>query len=359
MEKIITVLGTRPEIIRLSLIIKKLDKVSNHILVHTGQNYDNLLSQIFFDDLGIRSPDYYLGVRGSPGEQIGLILQKTEEIFLKEKPDKILILGDTNSGLCSIVAARMGIPVYHMEAGNRCGDVEVPEEVNRKIIDHISTYNFPYTPGSRENLLKEGIDKNKILMSGNPIYEVITTYEEQISQSKILSHYVSPYPYFLVTFHRSECVDIPRKLNEILKSLTAIADQYEYPVIVSVHPRTRDKLERHSPNLSLANSLITFLEPLRFFDFVYLEKNALCIISDSGTCCEEGTILGTPTVICRETTERPEVIEAGSAMVSGINAENIVNCVSIMKDRSNWDMPIGYMDKNVSDKIVQYLLGKI
>jgi len=357
--KIITVLGTRPEIIRLSRIIPKLDKVCNHVLVHTGQNYSPKLSGIFFKDLDIRQPDYYLGAKGSMAGQIAIILQEIEKIFIKEKPDKVLILGDTNSGLSAIIAERMGIPVYHMESGNRCYDLEVPEEINRRIIDHTSSYNFPYTPGSRRNLFKEGIDKKKIIISGNPIREVLSYYDKKIEESKILSKYnIKPQAYFLTTFHRAECVDNMERLEQIIFGLELISHSYKMPIIVSVHPRTKEKLKQW--NIYPLYKNIIFCDPFSFFDFVKLEKNALCMISDSGTVCEEGTILKTPTVICRDSTERPETIEAGSAILSGINGKNILKCTELMTSSdTDWSMPEGYMDSNVSDKMIKYLIGRI
>jgi len=328
-------------------------------MVHTGQNYDRKLSSVFFEDLKLRQPDYYLGAVGSLAEQIATILKKSEEIFNKEKPDKVLILGDTNSGLAGIIAERMGIPVYHMEAGNRCYDKEVPEEVNRNIIDHVATYNFPYTPRSRENLIREGIDRDKIITSGNPIYEVLMHYRLQIAESNIINELkLEDTHYFLATFHRAECVDKRDKLEQIITGLEIVANKYKMPIIVSVHPRTRSKLDAWA--LKPKNNLIRFLEPMRFFDFIQLEKNAFCMISDSGTCCEEGTILRTPTVICRNSTERPETIEVGSAMLSGIMAKNIGECVDIMINRKlMWKMPEGYIDNNVSDKMIKYLMGRI
>ena len=357
--KIITVLGTRPEIIRLSRIIPKLDKVCNHVLVHTGQNYSPKLSGIFFKDLDIRQPDYYLGAKGSMAGQIAIILQEIEKIFIKEKPDKVLILGDTNSGLSAIISERMGIPVYHMESGNRCYDLEVPEEINRRIIDHTSSYNFPYTPGSRRNLFKEGINKKKIIISGNPIREVLSYYDKKIEESKILSKYnIKPQAYFLATFHRAECVDNMERLEQIIFGLELIVHSYKMPIIVSVHPRTKEKLKQW--NIYPLYKNIIFCDPFSFFDFVKLEKNALCMISDSGTVCEEGTILKTPTVICRDSTERPETIEAGSAILSGINGKNILKCTELMTSSdTDWSMPEGYMDSNVSDKMIKYLIGRI
>ena len=354
MQKICTIIGTRPEIIRLSRIIPKLDKVCNHVLVHTGQNYDLKLNDIFFADLGLRNPDYHLNAKGSMGEQIAIIIREIEKVFIKERPDKVLVLGDTNSGLSAIVAERMGIPTYHMEAGNRCYDKEVPEEVNRNIIDHVATYNFPYTPRSRENLIKEGIDRTKIITSGNPIYEVLEYYSFNINLSSICVQLdLYDKNFFLASFHRAECVDKPENLNQILKGLELIEQKYKLPIIVSVHPRTRSKLTKILPKN------IQFLEPFGFFDFVRLEKHALCMISDSGTCCEEGTILKTPTVICRNSTERPETVEVGSAMLSGINAKNILKCTETMISSNKWEMPTGYIDDNVSEKIIRYLIGKI
>ena len=357
--KIITILGTRPEIIRLSRIMPKLDEVCSHIIVHTGQNYDTKLSDIFFEDLQLRQPDYYLGAKGTTAEQIAIILKESEKIFIKEKPDKVLILGDTNSVMAGIIAERMGIPVYHMEAGNRCYDKEVPEEINRNIIDHVASYNFPYIPRSKENLITEGINRSKIIVSGNPIYEVLQHYSYQIESSDILKKLkLIKNAYFLTTFHRAECVDTKERLQEVVLGLDKIAKKYRCPIICSIHPRTRNKLNTWS--ITPKDKYIQFLEPIRFFDFINLEKNALAMISDSGTCCEEGTILRTPTIICRNSTERPETIEVGSAMLSGINAEMILKCTGIMTNKStDWDMPIGYIDNNVSDKMIKYLTGRL
>ena len=357
--KIMTILGTRPEIIRLSRIISKLDKVCEHILVHTGQNYDSKLSDIFFKELGIRQPDYYMRAKGSFGEQISIIMRESEKVLSEYCPDKVLILGDTNSGLSAIIAERMGIPVYHMESGNRCYDKEVPEEMNRNLIDHIATYSFPYTLRSRENLIKEGIDRNKIIVSGNPIHEVLEFYGSQIVASDILEKLnLKSKGYFLATFHRAECVDIQEKLEEIIIGLKLIVGKYQLPIICSIHPRTRDKLDKWG--LQVSNKYIRYLNPLGFFDFVKLEHHALCMISDSGTCCEEGTILRTPTIICRDSTERPETIEVGSSILSGINGASILRCTKIMSaSKRDWKMPEGYIDENVSEKIVKYLTGRL
>lgn len=354
--RIITVLGTRPEIIRLSLIIKKLDKFNDHIFIHTGQNYDPKLNDIFFEEFELRSPDYYLGAKTTSfGEQISVILREIEILFNKLKPDKVLILGDTNSGLAAIIAERMLIPVYHMEAGNRCYDLKVPEEKNRKIIDSISTIAIPYTPGSRENLIKEGIPKHRIFVSGNPIYEVLMTYMDKIEKSTILSKLnLKPKQYFLVTAHREENVDKKDRLQQLVGGLELVADEYRLPLICSIHPRTKKRLEQF--NIQIKNEDIKLMEPFGFFDFIKLEKNAKLVLTDSGTVQEECCILNIPAVTMRDTTERPETVKCGSNIVSGLKSKDILNCTKIMLSIDvNWEYPIGYIEKNVSDKILKYL----
>lgn len=358
--KIITILGTRPEIIRLSLIIKKLDKFNDHVLVHTGQNFDVKLSDIFFDELGLRKPDYYLGVKSdSFGEQISIILKEVEKLFIKLKPDRVLILGDTNSALSAIIAERMMVPVFHMEAGNRCYDLKVPEEKNRKIIDSISTIAIPYTPNSRENLLAEGIPKNRIIVSGNPIYEVLTAYMDKIEKSDVLTKLkLKSKEYFLVTTHRAENVDVKERLQEIFRGLELLTDKYNFPIICSIHPRTKSKLEQF--NIKVNNKNIKLMEPFGFFDFVKLEKNAKLVLTDSGTVQEECCIFNVPAVTMRDTTERPETVECKSNIVSGVRSENIFNCTKIMLAAdTNWTYPIGYTDNDVSDKIVKYINGNL
>jgi len=356
--KVMTILGTRPEIIRLSLIIEKLDRYCNHVVVHTGQNFDDNLSSIFFTDLGLRQPDYYLGVRANTfGEQIGKIITETEKVILSEKPERILILGDTNSGLASIVAERMEIPVFHMEAGNRCFDRRVPEEVNRKIIDHCSTILLPYVYRSKENLLNEGISNEAIYVIGNPIYEVIKHYSKQIESSKILSKLaVQPQKYFLVTMHRAENVDDEDRLKSILLGLDKISKQYKSPTICSLHPRTRSKIEQF--NLKIDNKANIFSAPFGFFDFVALEKNALCVITDSGTVQEECCILGLPNITIRDVTERPETIESGSNMLASISPDLMLRAVEVaLTEKHHWEPPAGYLDSNVSSKVVKIILG--
>jgi UDP-N-acetylglucosamine 2-epimerase (non-hydrolysing) len=356
--KVMTVLGTRPEIIRLNLIIKKLDKYCEHVFVHTGQNFTDSLNSVFFDDFQLRKPDYFLGVRGTTfGEQIGKILIETDKVIQKEKPDKLLILGDTNSALASIIAKRMGIPVYHMEAGNRCFDDRVPEEVNRRIIDHSSDVLLPYTHRSKENLLREGIPIEKIYVTGNPIYEVLESYREKIDNSKVLNHLnIDDNKYFLVTAHRAENVDDPVRLKNILQSLKSISEKYHYPLICSLHPRTKNMIEKH--HMDNFSSSIMFIEPVGFFDFVKMEKNALCIITDSGTVQEECCIFKKPNVTIRDVTERPETIECGSNMIAGVSPETVLKSVDIALGSSNdWKPPEEYLEKDVSSKIVKILLG--
>ena len=356
--KIVTILGTRPEIIRLSIIIRKLDRYCDHVLVHTGQNFDENLSDIFFDELSLRAPDHYLGVREKTfGSQIGHILIKVEEVLLKERPNRVLILGDTNSGLASIIAKRMGIPVYHMEAGNRCYDFRVPEEVNRHVIDHSTTIHLPYTHRSKENLLREGISPEDIYVIGNPILEVIEDLSDRIDSSTILKKLgVKPDSYFLVTMHRAENVDLEDRLRNLVDSLNRIHDTYELPIICSLHPRTRSKLEGYGL-LEVAGK-VTYLEPMGLIDFVALEKNARCVITDSGTVQEECCIFSIPNITIRDVTERPETIESGSNMIASVSPDQILSSIEVvLKESRDWVPPAEYMERNVSGKVVKILLG--
>ena len=353
-----TVLGTRPEIIRLSLIIKKLDRYCKHVLVHTGQNFEDSLNAIFFRDLNLRQPDYYLGVRGdSFAEEAGKILIEAGKVILTEKPDRVLILGDTNSGLVSIIASRLGIPVFHMEAGNRCFDYRVPEEVNRRIIDRCSTILFPYTSNSRENLLREGFASEVIYVTGNPIHEVIEHYSKQIEGSQILKNLnVQPRKYFLVTMHRAENVDNKNRLANIFAGLQKINEKYKLPLICSLHPRTRSKMEQF--NLHTSNEDVRFLIPFGFFDFITLEKNSLCVITDSGTVQEECCIFNVPNITIRDVTERPETLESGSNMLSGVSPDSILMSVDIvLSEKHEWTPPAEYLEKDVSSKIIKIILG--
>ncbi len=355
--KVLTVLGTRPEIIRLSRIIEKLDATSQHVLVHTGQNYDPHLNDVFFQQLGIRAPDYYLNAQGSLGEQTSIILAGTEKILLEEKPDKLLVLGDTNSALSAIIAKRYGIPVYHMEAGNRCYDDRVPEEVNRRIIDHSSDVLMPYTERSRQNLLREGIPGQHIYVTGNPILEVIRHYDSQIRASTILHDLaLETGRYFLVTLHRAENVDVEKRLREFALALDMLQQRHALPIVVSTHPHTRARLE--SFGIVTENPDVRFLQPFGFFDFIALEQNATCVLSDSGTVQEECAIFKVANITLRDVTERPETIECGSNILTGANAENIVCSVSLVLARkSDWKVPSEYLIENVSDTVIKILHG--
>jgi UDP-N-acetylglucosamine 2-epimerase (non-hydrolysing) len=356
--KVMTILGTRPEIIRLSRIIPLLDQHANHVLVHTGQNYDDRLNRIFFDELGIRDPDENMGVKtGSFSSQIGRILEKSEGIFLKHRPERLLMLGDTNSGMSAIVAKRLGIPVYHMEAGNRCFDDRVPEEVNRRVIDHSSTVLMPYTNRSRENLLKEGIPGERIYVTGNPIKEVIDFYGEQIAASKALSRMgIEEGKYFLVTMHRAENVDVEQRLRNLVEALSLLHQEFGYPVICSFHPRTRARVEAFGVDVKRAG--LRFMEPFGLFDFIKLEKSAFCLLSDSGTVQEEACIFKIPNVTIRDVTERPETVECGSNILSGADPETILQVVKFVSgSREKWQPPPEYLASGVADTVCRILLS--
>jgi UDP-N-acetylglucosamine 2-epimerase (non-hydrolysing) len=355
-SKILTILGTRPEIIRLSRVINKLDQLVDHKILYTGQNYDPNLSSIFFKDMSVREPDIIIDSKGNTfSEQLSKILIGVEKFINEFLPDKILILGDTNSGLSAIIAERLGIPVYHMEAGNRCYDLKVPEEKNRKVIDSISTINMPYTWQSRENLLREGVPNNRIIVTGNPIKEVLDYYECQISQSDILKKLnLKENQYVIATAHRSENVDDENRLNAIIDSLLTIAK--EIPVVFSCHPRTRNKIEKFKKNIIGDNFIVS--KPFGFFDFVSLEKNSFVGITDSGTVQEEMCIFKKPTITIRDTTERPETVWCGSNIVSGLEKDKILECFEKIKTISrDWPLPDGYERTNVSDTVINTLLS--
>lgn len=365
MQKVITILGTRPEIIRTSLITPLLDKNCQHIIVHTNQNFQKNMKDVFFEQLGLRQPDIVLNSTMATethtsfglGQQLADMFPQIEKVFQDDKPDKVFILGDTNSALCAIIAERMGIPVYHMEAANRNFNHEVPEEVNRMLIDHISSYNLFYTDTNRHTLLREGIDPKKIFQCGNPTLEVLKHYRKNIDKSNILRMLdLKTNGYFLVDIHRSENVNNIDRLEEILWGLNLIADYYKCPVICSVHPKTKDKLK--SCNVK-ASDRIKFLDAFGFFDFVKLEKNTRVGLTDSGLCSEEYCVMHVPCVIVRNETERPEVVEAGGAIISGINAESILESVKIIESvNRDWKIPDGYDYTNVSDRVVNYILSK-
>lgn len=355
--KVLTVFGTRPEIIRLSLILKILDQHCDHVTVHTGQNYDQSLSDIFIRDLDVRTPDVHLAIRSdSFADQAAKILTGVDNALAEHRPDKVLILGDTNSGLSAIVAARRGIPVFHMEAGNRCFDDRVPEEINRRIIDHSSTILMPYTERSKENLVAEGISRERIYVTGNPINEVLNNFASNIEGSSVLSDLsVKSFEYFLVTLHRAENVDLPERLSAIFKGFEMLSERVGKPVLVSCHPRTAARLDQTGVKVG---SNIRLLDPLGFFDFVKLEKNALAVLTDSGTVQEECAIFGIPNVTVRDVTERPETLECGSNIISGADPEFIVRCAELaIAQPSNWAPPAEYTVTNTSQIVSKLVLG--
>jgi UDP-N-acetylglucosamine 2-epimerase (non-hydrolysing) len=355
--KIATIFGTRPEIIRLSRVIPLLDEFAEHRLVHTGQNYDPQLSDVFFKELGVRTPDVHLDVGHAPGfsAQAAAILGKTGELLEKERPDRMLILGDTNSGLSALVAARLGIPVFHMEAGNRCFDDRVPEEINRRVIDHSSTVLMPYTQRSKDNLVREGIERERIFVTGNPIFEVLAAYDQSIEASAVMARLeVSAGNYLLATLHRAENVDQPARLEQLLGSLSAAGRDHGVPVLVSVHPRTADKMKQ----FGLAGSGLRLLAPLGFFDFVKLEKHARAVLSDSGTVQEECAIYGVPNVTVRDVTERAETIECGSNILSGAAPDDVRRALAVaLGTGTGWVAPAEYTVSQVSRTVAKIVLG--
>ncbi|MCF6095693.1 UDP-N-acetylglucosamine 2-epimerase (non-hydrolyzing) [Thermovorax subterraneus] len=356
--KVMTVVGTRPEIIRLSEVIKACDRYFNHILVHTGQNWDYTLNQIFFEELGIRQPDYYLNAAGKHlGETIGNIIARSYEVMLKEKPDALLILGDTNSALCAISAKRLKIPIFHMEAGNRCFDQNVPEEINRKIVDHISDINLPYTEHSRRYLLAEGIRKEYIFVTGSPMTEVLRKNIEKINQSKVLEELqLQPGKYIVVSAHREENIDNEKNFFSLMNALNAIAERYQLPIVYSTHPRSWKMIEKRGFKF---HPLIRKLRPFGFFDYNKLQLNSFCVLSDSGTLSEESAILGFPAVLIRTSTERPEVLDKGTIVIGGITEKDIVQAVEL--SRAMWEnkektaLANDYVDENVSVKVVKII----
>ena len=355
--KLLTVLGTRPEIIRLAEIIKSADKNFDHILVHTGQNYDYELNEIFFRDLGLRKPDYFLGVAGSHlGETIGNVIAKSYEVLSKEMPDALLVLGDTNSVLCTISAKRLKIPIFHMESGNRCFDQNVPEEINRKISDHISDINLTYTEHSRRYLLSEGFRKDHVFVTGSPLFEVLNKHMEQINSSKVLSDLtLEKGEYFIVSAHREENIDLGDNLSKLSNSLNKVAEKYSKKIIFSTHPRTKKQIE--SKKISF-HPLIINMPPFGFFDYVCLQKNSFCVLSDSGTISEESAMMKFPAISIRTSTERPEAIDAGSIVLGGITEKDVLNAISICLQTYNsnsQNIPWEYEVSDVSSKIIRII----
>jgi UDP-N-acetylglucosamine 2-epimerase (non-hydrolysing) len=354
--KVLTVLGTRPEIIRLSRVIDKLDRYTNHIIVHTGQNYDYELNKIFFDNLGIREPNHFLNAAAkNASSTIGNVIIKIDEILEIENPDALLILGDTNSGLSVIPAKRRKIPIFHMEAGNRCYDLRVPEEINRKIIDHTSDINLPYSDIAREYLLKEGFPAEQIIKTGSPMFEVLEFYRDQIDNSNVLSTLeLVNNKYFVVSVHREENVDSLESLTKVVDILNKIAVVYESPIILSAHPRTKLRLEKY--NLSL-HSNIKVIKPLGFFDYIKLQQESLCVISDSGTISEEASILGFSALNLREVHERPEAMEKGVAILTGLDVQNVLDSIPIALNLKQDIVVNDYNAPLVSDLILKLIFS--
>jgi UDP-N-acetylglucosamine 2-epimerase (non-hydrolysing) len=355
--KVVTIVGTRPEIIRLSRLIPKLDEYTDHIFVHTGQNSDPKLNEVFFEDLDLRQPDYFLNVdTSSMGSVMGDTLKKSEEVFLKEKPDAVMILGDTNSAIAAVVAERMHIPVYHMEAGNRSFDNNVPEELNRKMVDHVASFNLPYNDYSMRNLLAEGIHPRFIQKTGSPIREIYEHYKDKIAASTIVDDLgLTPGGYFIVSVHRQENVDLPERLEEVLDCLVAVREKWNMPVMVSTHPRTRVRLT------SLAREDvegITFHEPFGYLDYNKLQLEAKCVISDSGTISEESSITGFSAVSLRDSIERPEALESGSMILTGVEPAILLQAIEIeIALGPSAVIPEGYETFEFSTRVLKFLMS--
>lgn len=358
--KVMTVIGTRPEIIRLSSVIKKLEssEAIEHILVHTGQNYDYELNEVFFQDFNLKKPNYFLNAAtGTAIETIGNILMKIDSVLNEVNPDAFLVLGDTNSCLCAIAAKRYKIPVFHMEAGNRCFDQRVPEETNRKIVDHIADINLTYSDIAREYLLKEGLPADRIIKTGSPMFEVLKSKEEDISKSNIVETLnLRKEEYFVVSAHREENISSEKNFFDLIESLNSIAEKYEIPLIVSAHPRTQKMIELKGVNF---NPLIKIMKPLGFSDYVKLQKNAKAVLSDSGTINEEASILNLRALNIREAHERPEAMEEASVMMTGLKAERILQGLSVLETQKEKTLRLvsDYNVPNVSDKVLRIILS--
>jgi len=357
--KVMSVVGTRPEIIRLSRVFAKLDEHCEHTLVHTGQNYDYELNQVFFDDLGIRKPDYFLDAAGkNAAETIGQVIIKVDQILESDSPDAMLILGDTNSCLAAIPAKRKKVPIFHMEAGNRCFDQRVPEETNRKIVDHIADINMPYSTIARDYLISEGIPADRVVKTGSPMYEVLSYYMEEINSSKILESLgIERGEFFVVSAHREENVDAPAQLAKLANSLNTIAEYFGLPVIVSTHPRTQKRINDQGMQF---HKNIKLLKPLGFHDYNYLQKNAKAVLSDSGTITEESSIMNFPALNIREAHERPEGMEEASVMMVGLDSNRIMQALRILEQQPSGEKRLlrqvdDYSAPNVSDKVVRII----
>jgi UDP-N-acetylglucosamine 2-epimerase (non-hydrolysing) len=356
MLKVMTIVGTRPELIRLSRVIARLDETVDHVLVHTGQNYDYSLNEVFFHDLGIRKPDHLLGVdTSSLGRVLGEILIKTEEVLESERPDAVLVLGDTNSCIAALIAKRMRIPVYHMEAGNRCFDENVPEETNRRLVDHIADFNLVYTEHGRRNLLAEGLHARRLLLTGSPMREVLQYYRIDSSDATTRLG-LQQDEFLLVSAHREENVDNPQRLQMLLDCLSAVRNEFSMPVFVSTHPRTSRRLQTYSGHVDLEG--IVFHEPLGFHDYNRLQLDAACVLSDSGTIAEESTILGFPAVTIRDAIERPEALDTGAIIMTGLDTADLVAAVQVTRSRGQRPVaPEEYLICNSSERVVSFILS--
>ena len=354
--KLMTIIGTRPEIIRLSAVMKCADKYFDHIIVHTGQNYDYTLNQVFFEDLELRAPDYYLDSVGADlGETMGNIIAKSYQVMVKEKPDAVLLLGDTNSALSAISAKRLKIPIFHMEAGNRCWDWNVSEMINRKIVDHISDINLPYTEHSRRYLISEGIDGKTVFVTGSPMREVLEEYKDKIDASDVLSRLgLEEGKFFLVSAHREENIDNEENFMSLMTAINNIAEKYQMPVIYSTHPRSMKFIEKRNFRF---HPLVRNLKPFGFMDYNKLQKTSYCVLSDSGTLSEESAMLGFSGVLLRTSTERPEVLDKGSVVIGGIKTQDVERAielsVSMRENNEPYVMAEDYADMNVSVKVVK------
>ncbi len=360
--KVLTIVGTRPEIIKLSRVIHQLDMHTEHVLVHSGQNYDYELNEIFFQQLDIRKPDYFLNAAGDTVAQtIGNVIEKADEVFAATQPDALLLLGDTNSCLAAISAKRRKIPIFHMEAGNRCFDERVPEEINRKIIDHISDINLPYTEHARRYLVAEGLKPETVIKTGSPMKEVLEHYRKQIGASDILEKLnLEADGYFVVSTHREENIDSDINFIDLVATLKAIAEKYNFPLIVSTHPRTRNRMK--SMGLEYFDNRIHFLNPLGFFDYVKLQMKAYCAISDSGTITEESSILNFPAVMIRQAHERPEGMDEGTLIMCGLKKERVFEAIDVVRSHivegvRSFQIAQDYNVENVSKKVLRIILS--
>lgn len=362
--RVMTILGTRPEIIRLSRVIDRLDRYVDHILVHTGQNYDYELNEIFFEDLGVRKPDYFLGVGGGTlGETLAGILKEIEKVLHIERPDAVLILGDTNSAISAIMARRMKVPVYHMEAGNRSFDRNVPEETNRRLVDHIADFNLVYTEHARRHLLAEGLEHRRINLTGSPMREVLEFYRGRIESSNILDRLgLEKGKYFIASLHREENVDSKQRLSILVRTLNLIAERYDYPLIISTHPRTRKRLDELEFEF---HKNVVDAKPFGFHDYNNLQMNSFCVISDSGTIAEEASILGFAAITPRDAIERPEGVDVGCIIMTGIDRDVIIDSIQAITDgfsakidgRKTIPVPADYLISNTSERVVNLIIG--